>query len=380
MTTNQPAAMTFREMNLRVFQRKAIPHVLFQPRFEPWYDWHKQFDSLPAECRGRSLMEVYDDVGASMRYVDYYTGQPCPVIHQFDDAVKITHDVRPDHQTLVFHTPYGDLIRELELTVDRSWRQVGFPCKSHEDLPALQWLLEHQRIRFDPEAFRQGAAYIGEHGVPQCYLPKSPYLLLAQWWMRLEVFMYALHDAPRLVHEVMETIDRSYDTLYEQLTTLRITPIVNFGENIAEAHMSPTYFREYLLPWYHKRVGQLKEAGIYSHIHIDGYFKTLLPQLKDLPHDGLEALTPKPQGDVTLEQIAEHIGDKILLDGLPAVLFLRHHPREQLERCVERVIELFHPRLVLGISDELPQGGDDESFERLKWVAEYCKTAGMAQV
>ena len=41
--------MTFKEMNLRVFQRKPIPHVFFQPRFEPWFDWHRQFNSLPPE-------------------------------------------------------------------------------------------------------------------------------------------------------------------------------------------------------------------------------------------------------------------------------------------------------------------------------------------
>ena len=30
--------MNFREMNLRVFQGKPLPHVFFQPRFEPWYE------------------------------------------------------------------------------------------------------------------------------------------------------------------------------------------------------------------------------------------------------------------------------------------------------------------------------------------------------
>jgi hypothetical protein len=67
------------------------------------------------------------------------------------------------------------------------------------------------------------------------------------------------------------------------------------------------------------------------------------------------------------------MGDKVLLDGIPAVFFLDHYPREALERCVERVVELFHPRLVLGISDELPEGGGEESFERMRWVAEWCK-------
>jgi hypothetical protein len=107
-------------------------------------------------------------------------------------------------------------------------------------------------------------------------------------------------------------------------------------------------------------------------------FQPRLPYLADLPFDGLEALTPTPQGDVTLEEMREHMGDKVLLDGIPAVLFLKHHPREELQACTEKVIELFHPRLVLGISDELLEAGDDESFARLQWVADYARGCGVA--
>jgi len=68
------------------------------------------------------------------------------------------------------------------------------------------------------------------------------------------------------------------------------------------------------------------------------------------------------------------MGDKILLDGIPAVLFLDHYSREEFEACVKRIVELFHPRLVLGISDELPEAGGDESFSRLKWIGEWCRS------
>lgn len=77
---------------------------------------------------------------------------------------------------------------------------------------------------------------------------------------------------------------------------------------------------------------------------------------------------------MTLDAIREHIGDKILLDGIPAVLFLDTYSREQLMETTERIIELFHPNLVLGISDELPQGAGEEAIERVRLVADYCKT------
>ena len=168
-------------------------------------------------------------------------------------------------------------------------------------------------------------------------------------------------------------VDDTYDTLYEQLTQCDGVRILNFGENIAEAHLSPPYFEEYMLPWYEKRVGQLHEAGIFCHIHIDGYFKTLIPGIQKLPHDGLEALTPLPQGDVTLDEIAEAVGDKILLDGIPAVYFLDHHSRDELQTCTETLVNMFGLQLILGVSDELPEAATEEGYERLKWVADYAR-------
>ena len=40
-------------------------------------------------------------------------------------------------------------------------------------------------------------------------MPKSPYLALAQQWMKFEDFIYALADDPQQVEDVMKAIDGS---------------------------------------------------------------------------------------------------------------------------------------------------------------------------
>jgi hypothetical protein len=331
---------------------------------------------LPQQLEGLSLRDAYDLIGASMRTVHYYSGQPDPVQTTYAPEVVVAERREGDLLKQRFDTPHGTLFQTQKFTVDRTWRTVEFLAKKPEDLLALQWLLERRVIRFDEGNFRQGAAFVGDRGVPQFWVPKSPYFALAQQLMRYEDFIYALADQPRMVEAVMDLIDQGYDELYDQLTAAGragLLQILNFGENVAQAYLSRRYLERYVLPWYEKRAGQLREAGIFTHIHIDGYFRMLLPYLADMPFDGLEALTPEPQGDVTLEEMAAAIGDKILLDGIPAVLFLDHYPREALEACVERIVELFHPRLVLGISDELPEAGGAESFERMQWVSSWCR-------
>ncbi len=365
--------LTDRELNLRVFRAEPVPHPFFQPRMEPWYAWHVEGPGLPERYANMSLLELYDDLRLSMRYVHYYTGMPDPVQVRLSDEVEVEVRQDGDRQVKVLTTPHGKLVEKLHLTVDKTWRTVEFPVKGRQDLPALKWLLQRRTATFSPENFEAGSRFVGDRGEPQFWLPKSPYQALCQQWMKLEDFIYALADAPAEVEEVMNLIDRTYDPLYEGLVDYGGVNIVNFGENIHQQLLSPAYFEKYIIPWYEKRVGQLREAGVFTHVHIDGYFRQLLPYLAELPFDGLEALTPEPQGDATLEDMAEHIGDKVLLDGIPAVLFLPTYPEKRLMDCVKRVVELFHPRLVLGISDELPEGADQDSVERVRRVSEWCR-------
>lgn len=366
-------------MTLRVFQRRPIPHVLFQPRFEPWFDLHRQFNSLPHELSDLNIAQVYDLVGASMRYVDYYTGQPTPIVRDFPSVKRSFDRSTPDRVRCRYETPRGDLFETMEMTQDNTWRKVEFPAKTAEDLDALLWLLQRQSVQFDAQRFEQGDRFLGHRGFPQFYVPKSPYFALAQEWMKYEDFIFALADCPQKIHEIFTAIDASYDQMYQQLVSHPAVRIINFGENVAMAYLSLDYWQRYCMPWYEKRVVQLRGAGVFTHVHIDGFFKPLLKMLDKLPFDGIEALTPVPQGDVTLEQIRDAIGNKILLDGIPAVLFLKHHPIGELHECVCRIIEYFHPRLILGVSDELPQGEGEEAFRRLKWVADYSRATAAAE-
>jgi hypothetical protein len=168
----------------------------------------------------------------------------------------------------------------------------------------------------------------------------------------------------------MNAIDSSCDILYKDIISSGAVKIINFGENIDSNICPPNHFELYCLPFYEKRCSQLREAGIYSHIHIDGSFKAVLKHLSALPFDGLEALTPVPQGDVTLDEIKQHCGDKILLDVIPAVLFLPTFPEEQLVAETNRILELFYPRVIVGVSDELPPGSD---IERIRKVSQICR-------
>ena len=57
------------------------------------------------------------------------------------------------------------------------------------------------------------------------------------------------------------------------------------------------------------------------------------------------------------------MGDKILLDGIPAVMFIPVYTPDQLKRFTREILETFSPNLILGVSDELPPTADIRMVE-----------------
>jgi hypothetical protein len=97
------------------------------------------------------------------------------------------------------------------------------------------------------------------------------------------------------------------------------------------------------------------------HSHWDGNSAQILPYLRESGLDAIESLTPEPMCDMTLEDIKGAVGDTMVcLDLIPAIFFLSHHDTGEVLEFTRRVIDMFAPRLILGISDEISQIGQIE--------------------
>lgn len=147
--------------------------------------------------------------------------------------------------------------------------------------------------------------------------------------------------------------------------------IINFGDNVHGGTLPPAYFERYVLPEYQRRCKKLHEGGKFISAHWDGDCKSLLKYAKSTGLDAIEAITPKPQGDVTLQEVKEALGDEMwLMDGVAAILFDETFSQEELRAQVEECIRLFAPRLILGISDELSSTGDIERVRLVQQIVD----------
>ncbi|MGD9519535.1 MAG: uroporphyrinogen decarboxylase family protein [Armatimonadota bacterium] len=358
------ANLSFREMNLAVFRGEAPDHVLWQPRLEFWYAVNKKRGALPEPLAEMSLLELYDYCHASVRYFGHGLRHRQHGVEFWQERLD---EKRVRHW---WKTPVGTLTAVTRFDAwGLSAYHEEYRVKTPEDLQILEYLLEHEEWYWDQEAYEASLAEVGDRGAPQFYFRRSPLqnLFIAEMGFQTTIFM--LYDRPEVLHRYIEVQTQADDALYEVLSTCPVG-ILNFGENI-DAHMDPpTLWHQYMIPYYRRRTQYLHEAGKFVHIHVDGAMKPLLGHLRDCPWDGIEAATPLPQGDVTIEQIKDALGDLVLLDGVPAVFFLPTYREQELIDCVRRLVDLFYPRLVLGISDEIPPDGD---IERVRMVGELCR-------
>jgi hypothetical protein len=355
----------YRRAILDAYAGKDPGMIVWQPRIDFWYSVNQTRGTLPEQVREMSLLDLYDYCQASIRY---FLTAPLRVTYK---NVQVTEQVVDEsHLRRTWETPLGALSEALHYDeYHLSAYNSEYRLKTAQDFKIYAYILQDETWHWDQESYARDVAAVGERGVPQFYFRRSPIQGLFIENLGFEKTIYLMADQPEVVAQYVEVASAADDALYAVLVKAP-TPILNFGENI-DAHMDPPrIWRDHLLPYYTRRNAQLLASGKYTHIHIDGAMRPLIRQIRESPFTAIEACTPLPQGDVTLEEIKQALGDKVLLDGIPAVYFLPSFPIEELIACVKQVVELFYPHLVLGISDELPP---DSDIERVRMVGEMVQ-------
>jgi len=369
-------AQTNRERILKTFAHKKVDKLVFSPRLYYWYLWNKLYlrpqkpkkyhhAKIPPQYLGRSQLQIYDYLEASPRYTfeSLYLPLIWPRI-QIRKGFYIAQKKgpRPGEVCTYYKTPIGTLRKVRSASSSGSGHLIEYPIKTVKDIPVMKYILNHTKFHFLWPFYKIAEKRLGDRGVPSTYFLHSPYMKLIIDYMGFSNTIINLRRHKDKMEDFIRFMEEWDDHMFEALARSPLK-IINFGENIDANLSSPPYFEKYLLPYYERRVKQLHRAGKYCHIHMDGSLKTLLPYLSTLPFDGLEALTPEPQGDISLEELREAIGDKILLDGLPSVLFLPEYSLSYVKNFTKKLLELFSPNLIVGISDEFPPNGDMRKLE-----------------
>ncbi len=356
--------MDLARMHLDVLRGLAGGQVIWQPRIGCWHT-DKVFagQPLPEPYTGLTLFELYRALGCSARLYEFTDCfrrvEDARVLHQLHDV----GDGRVEH---IIDTPVGRQLEVLQSYPSSPFpRHVKWEVSTVEELRVAAWREEHAQWAWDQAVYEHHLAEMGDLGAPTMFMPRMNVQSLYLEKMGVEQGVMALFEWTDAVEAFFDALEQSHEQLIEVINACPIE-VINFGENVHSGTLSPELFKRYHLPACQRRCERLHAAGKFVLSHWDGNCRPLLPYAKDTGLDGIEAITPWPQGDVTLEEIKDALGDELfLLDGIPAVYFDDTYSVETLDACVERLLELFAPKLVLGISDELSSTGEIERVLRV---------------
>jgi hypothetical protein len=363
------ANLDLTQLHLDVVRGRAGGKVIWQPRIEAWLsERRRRGEPLPDPYEGMSKPDIYRSLGVSNRV---YAFNRCFVNHEDERVHTHTEDLGNRRFEVRVETPVGTQRAVYETSPNSSYRKhLKWPIADQQDMKVAAWREQRRRWSFDRETYDRLCAEWKGLGAPTMYMPRTTVQKLYIDEMGVESAIFALMDYPDTCRAYFDALAVNQEQLIEVLNASPVE-VINFGDNVHAGTLPPEYFRRHMLPVYQRRCELLHAGGKFVHAHFDGDTRPLLPFAKDTGLDGLEAITPKPQGDVTLEETGEALGKEMfLIDGIPAVYFDKTFDEKTLTDCAKRVIELFAPRLILGISDEISWTGDIERVRAVTRVVD----------
>ncbi len=337
--------------------------IIWQPRIGCWWNDRKWDGRGVGRYEGGSLADMYRSLGCSDRLYHYNGCFCCKESPKVTRRAEQLDEYRTAH---IAETPVGTVSQVVRRTdssyagiVEKEW------IETPDDMRVFTWMADNSEWFWNQEHFDNLQKDVGDLGAPTMFMPRVNVQHLYIDVMGVEGAIYALYEWGSVVQDYFKVIHQNHMQLIDVINASPVN-IINFGDNIHCSTLSPALYEEYVLPAYIERCNKLHQAGKFVSSHWDGDVKALLKYAKTSGLDGIEAITPQPQGDVTLDEVKDALGDEVfLLDGIPAIYFDETFSVEVLEECTRRLIELFAPRLVLGISDEMSSMGD---IERIRIV------------
>jgi len=366
--------MTQRERILAVL-RGEIPDVIpWFPDLSNWYYAEKKqrFIPSPEKQLDYEMIDLYKKVGAGI-YIELGT----ILDTVYDGDVEEKQIIEGDTFSWTLTTPAGQL-REIRLFNENSfsWDIAKRMVERAENLKIIRFAMERKRFipRFDKYSSMVTAC--GEDGLPYaCGVPYSGLGFFMSRFMGVEKTIYALYDEPG---EMAKTIELINTVNLKGIEILCQSPaeVIFISDNLSSDIQTPSLFNRFSA-WYYKKAAQMAhDAGKYFAVHLDGRIRGLLACLVQCGVDIVDAITPKPTGDMNPREIRTEGGKDIILSGgVSPVFWSSVIPEKDFIAHVKDWLALksISSRLIMSDGDQTPPG---TSLHRIQIMREIVEEYG----
>jgi uroporphyrinogen-III decarboxylase len=264
----------------------------------------------------------------------------------------------PGERRFYLHTPAGTLRRVARLAGDGSWCPVEHFCKQMRDLEALKHVVAATRYAPRFEKVTAALGEMGDRGVGDLPLDRSPFGKLVHEYMGFEQAVYALYEDAAYVEEFL-ALQEAKDLELVRLAAQAPARIVILSDHADENLISPRQYERYCIPYYQKVTHFLHEHGKFVSTHLDGNFHGFFGLLGKTGFDLLDGCTPAPMFNYEVEELTAAMPPGMsAYCGVPATLFCQRRPTAEIIAFGRRIATALQGRGILNIGDILPPDGD----------------------
>ena len=359
--------MTNRERVLRLLKGEAPDQVPWFGDLDYWYSAMRHQGTLPKEYEGDGYYRLNKDLGVGF-YLQGY--EPYRPVHE---GLTVRHHEHEGRRTTWVETPRGtlDQIHEF-LPVSCSWACRKHFVESVGDLPAFCYWLEHTTYEPNFGLAREQRQLIGDNGLVLCYLPRSSFMQMVAIYSGLMNLVYMLMEDPSQTRASLELLERKASEAAGIAVKAPVDCLM-IPENLSSEVVGRTYYNEFMREYEERWIAEIHQAGHVSFIHMDGTLKGLLREVAAAGFTVIEAVTPAPVGDLTLEECRALAGpNTVLWGGLPGGYFTPSVSDDEFDAYVIDTLQFMKNdgRSVLGVADQVPPDGLRQRVVRVRELVE----------
>lgn len=237
------------------------------------------------------------------------------------------------------------------------WRQEYF-VKSPADYEILTRAFSDVKVTATDKHYDASEAELGDRGITFGQLgdipakSRCPFQRVQVDFAGLEHFlMDAMTEQPALM-AFLEVLTEFKRAEFKEAIKTR-APIIKLWENLSLEAIGPDLFRKYMLPFYGQVFDILEGTGKKIVTHYDGKLKYISDDIAALPIDGIDSLTPPPEGDMTIAEARKAWPDKFF--WINPTLSWFHLPVDELKHNIRTMVKEAGPtRFCLEISEDCP--------------------------
>ena len=222
--------------------------------------------------------------------------------------------------------------------------------KGPDDYPVWRDIVERTRFVAEYDRVAETDRELGPAGIISLETPCTPYMDFVMWHAGVEPLMYQAFDYER---ELMDLFEVMHAKNLEACRIAAACPgitMVRPIEDTSQHLSSPALFEKWIRRHFTEMGDIIKASGKLYIPHMCGHLADMLPLIREMPIDGIEAITPPPTGNCPVTLARKVLGaERVLIGGIDPTRYALMQP-EEFERTVREVLDAMRndARFVLG--------------------------------